>query len=741
MDTREACERKDLGLTSSRFVQIDRGPDPLNRGRTFLSLLFLLLAFSGFSSAQERNVPEHGYRDWRVYGGSAESIRYSALTQIHRGNVQRLELAWTYDTGDATEDSEMPCNPIVIDDVLYALTPTLRIFALEAATGKLLWRTELPGEFTRAQRRSRGLAWWGDEREQRIFATKGSYIYALDARNGRLIPGFGDSGRVDLRVGLGRPPETLRIWARTPGVVYRDLLIQGSVMSEGLPAPPGDVRAYDARSGELRWSFHTIPHPGEPGYETWPKEAWKYAGAANSWAGMSVDNRRGLVFIPTGSASFDFYGANRHGDNLFANSLIALRAATGERVWHFQFVRHDLWDRDIPAQPSLVTVKRDGRLVDAVAQTTKSGHVFVFDRERGTPLFPIEYRPAPETDVVGEKIAATQPFPLKPPPFARQRLTEEMVTRRTPAAHKAVLEWLRSLRNEGPFTPPSLQGTVIFPGFDGGANWGGAAFDPETGLLYVNANEMAWVLRLVERSGSDQPYGGRQLYLDRCAGCHRADLRGTPPEFPSLLHLRDRSTEPEIVRMIREGGGRMPTFHQLEQDELQAVARYLLKGEDTPLSRKGRKARDPILRYRHAGYDKLLDPDGYPGVEPPWGTLTAIDLDRGELAWQIPLGEFPELAAQGLRNTGTENYGGPVVTAGGLVFIGATNHDSKFRAFDKATGRLLWEAGLPAGGNATPAVYQAGGRQFVVIAAGGGKSGAPSGGSYLAFALPAEATN
>ena len=706
-----------------------------------MSLLFLLLAFSGFSSAQERNVPEHGYRDWRVYGGSAESIRYSALTQIHRGNVQRLELAWTYDTGDATEDSEMPCNPIVIDDVLYALTPTLRIFALEAATGKLLWRTELPGEFTRAQRRSRGLAWWGDEREQRIFATKGSYIYALDARNGRLIPGFGDSGRVDLRVGLGRPPETLRIWARTPGVVYRDLLIQGSVMSEGLPAPPGDVRAYDARSGELRWSFHTIPHPGEPGYETWPKEAWKYAGAANSWAGMSVDNRRGLVFIPTGSASFDFYGANRHGDNLFANSLIALRAATGERVWHFQFVRHDLWDRDIPAPPSLVTVKRDGRLVDAVAQTTKSGHVFVFDRERGTPLFPIEYRPAPETDVVGEKVAATQPFPLKPPPFARQRLTEEMVTRRTPAAHKAVLEWLRSLRNEGPFTPPSLQGTVIFPGFDGGANWGGAAFDPETGLLYVNANEMAWVLRLVERSRSDQPYGGRQLYLDRCAGCHRADLRGTPPEFPSLLHLRNRSTEPEIVRMIREGGGRMPTFHQLEQDELQAVARYLLKGEDTPLSREGRKARDPILRYRHAGYDKLLDPDGYPGVEPPWGTLTAIDLDRGELAWQIPLGEFPELAAQGLRNTGTENYGGPVVTAGGLVFIGATNHDSKFRAFDKATGRLLWEAGLPAGGNATPAVYQAGGRQFVVIAAGGGKSGAPSGGSYLAFALPAEATN
>ncbi len=671
-----------------------------------------------------------------MYGGTSESIRYSALTQIHRENVQRLQLAWKHDTGDAYEDSEMPCNPIVIGDVLYAVTPTLRIFALEAATGKSLWRAELPGEFTRAQRRSRGVVWWGDEREERIFATKGPYLYALDARNGRLIPGFGDSGRVDLRVGLGRPPETLRIWARTPGVIYRDLLIQGSVMSEGLPAPPGDVRAYDVRSGELRWSFHTIPRPGETGYETWPAEAWKYAGAANSWAGLSVDLQRGLVFIPTGSASFDFYGANRHGENLFANSLIALRAATGERVWHFQLVRHDLWDRDLPAQPSLVTVKRDGRLVDAVAQTTKSGHVFVFDRDRGTPLFPIEYRPTPETDVEGERVVSSQPFPLKPPPFARQRLTEEIVTRRTPEARKAVLERLRSLRNEGPFTPPSLQGTVIFPGFDGGANWGGAAFDPETGLLYVNANEMAWILRLVETSRPDQPFGGRQLYLDRCSGCHREDLRGTPPEFPSLVHLRNRSTEAEVVRMIREGGGRMPGFHQLEQDELRAVALYLLKGEDTPLSRKGRKARDPILRYRHDGYIKLLDPDGYPGVQPPWGTLTAIDLDQGEIAWQIPFGEFPELAAQGLRNTGTENYGGPVVTAGGLVFIGATNHDSKFRAFDKATGRLLWETGLPAGGNATPAVYQAGGRQFVVIAAGGGKSGAPSGGSYLAFALP-----
>ena len=703
-----------------------------------LPLLIVFLTLQAASVAQQRGVPESGYRDWQVYGGGPDSVRYSALDQINSENVKRLEVAWIHDTGDAFEHSEMPCNPIVITDVLYATTPKLRVIALEAATGKQLWSSDLPGEFTRRQRRNRGVIWRGDGEDQRLYVTKEHYIYALDTRGGKLIADFGDSGRVDIRVGLGRPPETLSIWARSPGVIYRDLLIQGSVMSEELPAPPGDVRAYDVRSGELRWTFHTIPHPGETGYETWPEDAWKEVGAANNWAGMSVDVRRGLVFVPTGSASSDFYGANRHGDNLFANSLIALKAETGERVWHFQMVRHDLWDHDLPAQPSLVTVKREGRLLDAVAQITKSGHVFVFGRETGTPLFPIEYRPVPATDVPGESVAATQPFPLRPPPFARQSLTEEALTRRTPAAHKAALDQLRLLRNEGPYTPPSLEGTVIFPGFDGGGNWGGAAFDPETGLFYVNANEMAAILRLVERSQSSDRPGGRQLYLDRCAGCHREDFRGSPPEFPSLIDLKDRSTPEEVVRMIRKGGGRMPGFHELDEEELQAVICYLLRGEDTPLSRDDRETGKPLLRYRHDGYKKFLDSEGYPAVRPPWGTLTAISLDQGEIVWQIPLGEFPELAAKGLVNTGTENYGGPVVTAGGLLFIGASNHDRKFRAFDKATGRLLWETELPAGGNATPAVYQVKGRQFVVIAAGGGKSGALSGGAYVAFALPTD---
>ena len=307
---------------------------------------------------------------------------------------------------------------------------------------------------------------------------------------------------MDLREGLGRDPKLQSISATTPGVVYKDLLILGSIVSEDLPASPGDIRAFDVRTGRIRWTFHTIPRPGEYGYETWPKDAWTYIGGVNDWAGMSLDEKRGWVFAATGSASFDFYGANRLGDDLFANCVIALKADSGERVWHFQGVRHDLWDRDFPAAPTLVTVKRDGQPIDAVAQITKSGFVFVFDRETGRPLFPIEYRPVPASDVDGEVTAATQPLPLRPAPFARQMLTPDIVTTRTPEAHQAVLEQLQTLRSGGQFTPPSLQGTVVFPGFDGGGEWGGPAFDPETGVLYVNSNEMAWILRLVPRPGT-----------------------------------------------------------------------------------------------------------------------------------------------------------------------------------------------------------------------------------------------
>src|SRR5262249_2083168 len=331
----------------------------------------------------------------------------------------------------------------------------------------------------------------------------------------------------------------------------------------------------------MRWTFHTIPHPGEFGYDTWPKDAWTYSGAANNWAGMTVDEKRGLVFAPTGSAASDFYGANRTGDNLFANTLLALKADTGERVWHFQAVRHDLWDRDFPAPPNLVTVKRDGRLVDAVAQITKSGHVWVFDRGNGKPLFPVEYRKVPTKSVEGEFPAETQPLPLKPPAFSRQVFTEGMLTKRTEAAHAAVLERFRKIRSNGQFEPPSLEGTIVFPGFDGGGEWGGAAFDPDTGLLYVNANEMAWILRLVERGSNAQAQvSGRTLYLQNCARCHRDDLRGTPPEFPSLAGIGDKYTQQKLSALIRSGFGRMPGFRAMSNLELRAVARYLASGED-----------------------------------------------------------------------------------------------------------------------------------------------------------------
>ncbi len=677
------------------------------------------------------------YREWTVYGGGPDSIRYSALDQINRGNVARLAVAWTYDTGDAFQDSEMECNPIVVNGVFYATTPKLRLIALDAARGRLRWTFD-PRQNERTnfgKARNRGVTYWADGADQRVFIAAGHWLYTVDARTGLPIDSFGEKGRVDLRQGLGRPPEEMSISATSPGIIYKDLLIMGSIVSETLPASPGDIRAYDVRTGKIRWTFHTLPHPGEFGYATWPKNAWQYIGGVNNWAGMSLDEKRGLVFVPTGSASFDFYGSNRKGNDLFANTLLALNAASGERVWHFQAVHHDLWDRDFPAPPNLVTVQHDGRAVDAVAQITKSGHVYLFDRETGKPLFPIEERSVPASEVEGEATAASQPLPLKPPPFARQIFTPDMVTNRTPEAHAAVLARLQQVRSAGQFVPPSLEGTVIFPGFDGGGEWGGAAFDPASGLLYVNANEMPWILRLVESPAARQTTG-RGLYNARCASCHRQDRKGSPPEFPSLVDISTRRTRQQIAAIVHDGSGRMPAFAQLPLGAVSAIVAYLTTGEDLPVADIAPSPWPIAQKYRHDGYNKFLDPDGYPAVEPPWGTLNAIDLNKGEIAWKIPFGEFPELAAKGLRHTGSENYGGPVVTAGGLLFIAATNHDRKFHAFDKASGELLWETTLPAAGNATPATYQVDGRQFVVVGAGGGKSGAPSGGSYVAFALP-----
>jgi len=672
--------------------------------------------------------------DWPAYGGGPMDNRYSPLKQINTANVSRLQVAWTYDTQDGAGDTQN--QPIMVDGTLFGVTPSHKIVAIDAATGKRKWQFD---SGVRGRGPNRSVVYWAAGGDRRVFPDVQSFVYALNAQTGESIGSFGKDGRIDLREDLGRDPSKQSWVLTSPGIIYKDLLILGGRNPEALPAPPGDIRAYDVRTGKLRWQFHTIPHPGEFGYDTWPKDAWEYTGAANNWPGLAVDESRGIVYVPTGSAATDFYGADRIGDNLFANTMLALKADTGERIWHFQAVKHDLWDRDFPSPPTLVTVKRGGKTIDAVAQATKSGWLYLFDRTNGQPLFPVEYKKYPASTVPGEVTADTQPLPTTPAPFARQLLTADMLTNRTPEAHRWAVEQFAKLQSGGQFVALKIgQETVVFPGFDGGAEWGGSAFDPETGIYYVNANDLAWTSSLAAAPPA-RTRSAQQLYVTNCAGCHRDDFSGQPPQFPSLLEIRGKRTEQQVVATIRQGGGRMASFPGLSQTDATALAQYVLTGDNKELA-SAAQATDPRINqaYRFTGYHKWLDPDGYPATAPPWGTLNAINLNTGEYAWKIPLGEYPELVAKGLKDTGSENYGGPIVTAGGLVFIAATNFDRKFRAFDKKTGKLLWETTLPMSGNATPITYELGGRQYVVIYATGGKAGrgGPSGGIYVAFALP-----
>jgi quinoprotein glucose dehydrogenase len=689
-----------------------------------MAVLLAILAYGHPQS--EKTTAEN--RDWSAYGGGPLGDHYSPLNQINKSNVRQLEVAWKFDTG---EQGGLQTSPLIIDGILYGITPTQKIFALNAATGERIWAFD-PG--IKGTQPDRGLAYWTDGKASVIFAGVMNYVYARDAKTGAAIAGFGDKGRIDLRENLGREPiEAQSIYLTSPGIVYKDLLIVGGRNPETLPAPPGDVRAYDVRTGKLRWSFHTIPHPGEFGYDTWPPDAWKTSGAANNWAGMSLDPVRGIVYVPTGSAAFDFFGGDRVGDNLFANCLIALDAQTGKRIWHFQGVHHDVWDRDFPSPPALITVRRDGKEIDAVAQTTKQGFVYLFDRTNGVPLFPIENRKYPASTIAGEATANEQVLPTRPAPFARQMLTGKMLTERTAEIHQWATEKFAKFRSEGQFVPFSVgKETIIFPGFDGGAEWGGPAVDPQTGIIYINSNEMAWTGALAENTGGNSSKG---IYLSQCGICHGEKLTGSPPAIPSLVGATERLSWPQITTIIRNGRGRMQGFPNLSDDQVFALLEFLSSGA----SKEVESNAPPLvaMKYRFTGYKKFLDPDGYPAIAPPWGTLNAINLNTGEYVWKIPLGSYPELAAKGMTDTGSENYGGPIVTAGGLLFIGATNYDKKFRAFDKSTGEQLWETTLPFSGNATPATYEISGRQYVVIAAGGGKDPkSASGGVYIAFSLP-----
>lgn len=679
--------------------------------------------------------PGSGRADWPTYLGDKGRTLYSPLSQIHRGNVAALEVAWSYDTG---ERGEYQSNNLIVDGVLYTATPRRRVIALDAATGRERWAwTHDEARSGPGRARQRGLVFWQNEQggERRLFTAVGHHLYAIDADTGRTIREFGDEGALHLGGGLDVEREP-NVGLNTPGVVYRDLLIVGG------HGGPGAVRAFDVRTGQRRWIFHLIPRPGEHGHDTWPPEAYKTATGVMPWPGQALDEARGIVYVATKTAEPDFYGGNRHGMNLFANSLVALDAATGERRWHYQIVHHDLLDKDLPCAPVLITVTHQGRRIDAVAQGTKHGWLFVFDRVTGEPLWPIEERPVPASDLRGEQAWPTQPFPTKPAPLMRQRYDEAEVSTISPEARAATLERIRRSPNHGPFPAPSLQESIMFPGFDGGMEWGGGAADPD-GIYYVNINEIPWFLQMVEtlRPDGSRVLRGEREYLSYCAACHGVDRAGNPAGgFPSLLDLAGRRPRAEVARITRQGAGRMPAFDALLERERNAIVDYIL-GTSGPLAGgrpdeadAGKPART-VPPYAFTGFRRWQDAEGYPAIKPPWGTLNAVDLNTGEIKWKVPLGEYAELTARGIPPTGTENYGGPVVTAGGLIFIAATA-DEKIRAFDKKTGRVLWQGTLPFGGNATPSTYMVDGRQYVVVSAGGAKSGRPAGGVLVAFALP-----
>ena len=645
--------------------------------------------------------------DWPVYLGDSGRQHYSELDQINRDNVAQLQQAWVYNSGEP--GGLMYTSPLVISGVLYGLSPKLVAFALNAATGEEIWRTDLE----LAGGAQRGLMWWGKGDDRRILFAAGRELIALNAADGQLVPTFGEGGRLDMR-----PTENDRgghFALTAPGVVFEDKIITGFSTSEWADSFPGAIRAFSAVDGELVWQFDTIPASGAPGSETWAEGSLEKAGGANVWTGMTLDEERAILFAPTGSATPDFVGAPRLGDNLYANSIVALDARTGELKWHYQVLRHDLWDRDNPSPPTLVQLERDGKVIDAVALTTKSGHLFVFDRETGESMYPIY-----EVDTLPSTMPGEVPAPKQPVSsvaFSRQVFE---VTNRSEEAKQAVLEKIKDY-DLRPWAPPQVGTLLIYPWYDGGAEWGGSAFDPADNRLILNGNDVAGILTL-----SEIPVGFSKAnsYAQHCGSCHAPDFTGTDAG-PTLVGL-EQANYAEILKVVNEGKGRMPGFAHLDDVVRTGIVQHILAPEpviDEPTTE---------VTYAHCCYVYLRDHEDLPGNTPPWGTLNSIDMATGEIVWKVPFGNYPSHPDLGF---GAVSYGGPVVTKSGLIFIGATP-DRKFRAYDTRDGSALWETEVTAAAFSTPAIYTVDGKQFVVISAGGGRMGPPSGSEYFAFSLP-----
>jgi quinoprotein glucose dehydrogenase len=714
-----------------------------------ITLVVLVGGVSIFASGTKKTVKATNsaasYTTWREYGGSPDDAQYSGLKQINRSNVNQLKQVWFYPAGN--NGFRYGSNPIVIDGVIYVIGENNSVAALDAATGRQIWLHPTAKGFDFSHR---GLMYWEnkDRSDRRVLYIANNSLWAIDARTGESIDSFGDHGSVDLRVGLGRDPKAIRVIGNgTPGRVFDDLVILGSETGEEYESPPGDIRAYNVITGKMAWIFHTVPHPGEYGYDTWPPDAWKYIGGTNDWGEMSVDAKRGIVYIPLGSPTYDFYGADRNGADLFSDCVLALDARTGKYLWHYQTTHHDLWDYDLEVGPKLLTVNHDGKKVDILAEAGKNGFLYVLNRVTGKPIWPIVETPEPKSDMPGQVAWPTQPIPTVVPPFGRQKFTADDVDPyiADPKEREAIRKQVAEARNQGIYTPVDTTPTIEMPGNNGGANWGSAAIDPARGLFFVLSKAAPSLIQLApkppRRTMTGPPENqGEALYIQNCEICHKADMKGQPPAIPSLVNMKDDQVAKLVKAAVSGTMAPMPAVPDLSSSDVDDVIAYIRHPEKAKLTPqilsflRAPPAISPKLapagtRY-WTGYGYMNSEDGLPAIDPPWSRLTAYDLNTGKIIWQIPFGGVDRFEEKGITDTGSYwPRGGVVVTAGGLIF-GGSKSDETLRAYDEMTGKVVWHVKMPVGPEGIPAVYEVGGREYVVISARPDSDKLVSGGGF-----------